>query len=414
MTQYILDTFFNINGCKIKCKVTGDPGSANDGLPFLLEIPGGPGEAMGTMITDFFYSKTMPAYYPRPHIITFDFPGCGASEVGQNPDAEYTIDNFTEVAAKVAEAVTQQLKLNKMDLHLIGGSVGGTFALNLPLHRPGWTQPDSKIKLKGILVYQAPIGIHGTLSPDFVRAVFAKEKELPNYLKALDKLHSGKINSRHAYICDYVVPMSGAYSEEYKSHRYKFFSYFLKHHPDFTVKLLKSFHINSLVTLLDTFSYEVLNQFFATQWHGYELKNAMQNFKNKPGNNYRNIYANIPILGIYNSEDMCTSGAEHLYQLQQLIPTACTILVPGKHHEYRIGALLEYFMSGRLDQLTGEIYRQKFENKILNAHIPRAFEENYTAAFLPDNYLDSNRFFKYMIDFNSATKKEITNGPVSI
>jgi len=377
MLQYLLEKEFTINGIKIVCKVTGAPATANDGQPYVLDIPAGPGAPSTTYMAKFLQKSKSPNL--KPHVILFDFPGCGQSEKSKNPEFDYTIEHFTEIAARVVECVQDELNIGKLDLHVYGP--GTPIGLNLPLHRPQWTTNQDSIQLKSIFAPNATVGIKGTLSADFVRQHYAYEPEFPEYIKALDKLHTGKITSRKAYISEYLAPMAPAYSDQYKSLPNKLLLSALKNHPDNVVKILKLFRRKASLEIVNGFSYEVLNQFYGSQWNGFELDVAIDNFNKKPWNKNKNVYSKIPIYASYQSHDFCTSGDQHLNQLQAMLPDVCGILRPGKIRDFKNLIFFSKFLSGDLEKFENQIRRDLSNRTILKANFTPGFRKSYEEAF---------------------------------
>ena len=101
---------------QLYCKVTGENRSENDGRPYVLLIPGGPGyDHLSMQATyDAIISSLSNEKMDLPHFIFFDPLSCGQSEQSKNPETEYTIDYFTEIAAQLIEAV--QIKLDRASI----------------------------------------------------------------------------------------------------------------------------------------------------------------------------------------------------------------------------------------------------------------------------------------------------------
>lgn len=379
MPNFILEKRFEINGRHINCKVTGEPGSVDDGSTYVLEINGGPGQNMNTRISEYL-SKYNPNNL-KHHWIIFDNLGCGDSDKANNPNEEYTPENFTNIAASVVEAVFQELKLNHMNLRVEGGSFGGTIALNIPFHRPKWTQEDSAIRLQSIFAFIAPIGLTDCMDKEFAKAIYADDPKLPEYLKVIDRLFVADINDREDYISNILIPLAPIYGDQYQTLLMRSLMSLVKKHPyslHGPLNFLK--HIKPCYAFAEktsdflyNFAFDVTNQFFKDRWHGFELE---EKFKQHP--EIIEVYNRVSIFVVYGKTDICTSGEKTLIRLRNLLPQIGSYLHPGKHHDNYdiILPLMSGFLSGNSNEFKEVI---KGKEGII---IPQTFQYMYMANHL--------------------------------
>jgi pimeloyl-ACP methyl ester carboxylesterase len=384
MTGYILDTHIIIHDRKIRCKVTGAPGSANDGAPFILEINGGPGQGMSSKTSDYFsHDQNGAAAF---HWILFDSLGCGESDAADHPDTEYTVDHFTEIAASVVEGVAKQLQLKQINLRVVGGSFGGLIALNMPSIRPQWTNPKSPIRLQAIFPFMAPLGMKDCMSKEFLLTHYANDPRLPDYEYALNRILAGDVKDRNDFISNVIARISFIYGKAYDTLFFKTCLAILKKFPNSLKNFLKALsHIKrfrnfavSSYDFLYNFSFEVNNAFFASKFGGFELEDK---FKNNP--ELREVYKKVIIFAAYGANDICTSGEKSLLRLKAMLPETGTYLHPGSHHDHydRVFPLMKYFVAGdivnfilltRLGMINGE-------NFVIN--LPETFVARYQECF---------------------------------
>lgn len=382
MPNYILETKLNINGRLINCKVTGAPGSERDGAPFILDIRGGPGQGMSTVMPDFFAQHR--DQHPAQHWILFDALGCGESDRAENPDEEYSVEYFTHIAARVVEEVKKQLQLPNMNLGIVGGSFGGTIALNVPRHRPEWTEPDSPVRLQAIFPFIAPLGLKDCLSKDFASKLYANDPRLPEYLRGIDMVLTGSMKNREDYISHVLAGMAPTYGKDYNTFFIRTCLAILKKYPNGLYRFLQTLkHIKPFrafaeknIAWVYQFSYEVTNYLFKNNYHGFELENK---FKENP--DLVNVYNKISIFSVYGASDICTSGEKSLTRLQNLLPGMGSFLHPGKHHDNYVALknLAKDFFSGDIAKFEAALRDNTTTHDVVR--IPPTFRDNYIASY---------------------------------
>lgn len=105
MPNYLFEGKLLVNNRQIFCKVTGEPGTENDGRPWVIMLAGGPGFSHKYLIPDVEAQLKAAAEKGLPpcHYILFDHLGCGESDKPHDVASECTVDNYTEIAGKLVE-----------------------------------------------------------------------------------------------------------------------------------------------------------------------------------------------------------------------------------------------------------------------------------------------------------------------
>ena len=223
--------------------MTGLPGSSHDGKPYYLMIQGGPGFYHVGIMSRYeqFASCFGNKQEDQPHFIYFDPLGCGESDSPADKDSEYTVDNFTEIAASLIEAIKQELKLSNVDLRVFGESFGGMVAMNLPTIRPNWTLDDSSIRLKQIV---SSVGLSAPLDEKEILAFIKKHYQNdPNYHEicaSISKLLHAEIADREDYIRHIAITLAPLYSDQNARLFSSPLGRFVKSYPMLTGAMLES------------------------------------------------------------------------------------------------------------------------------------------------------------------------------
>ncbi|WP_419421474.1 hypothetical protein ACNVED_16225 (plasmid) [Legionella sp. D16C41] len=336
---YLLDEMLRIHNFNINCKVVGTPGSANDGQPYILVIPGGPGYGLN-MYKYFVYAQIIKARTegrPLPHFILYDPLGCGKSDKAKNPQVEYTVEHFTEMDASLVETIKERLNIKKLNLVVCGRSFGHMVAMNFPLCRPKWLDPSSDIYLQKIL---SIVGANGVGNKDYarhyLRTHYANSPTLPQMQTAEEKLFSGSIQDQTDFVTHFIAPMAFAYSPEAaNSLIMRGLLAFISANPNLTIWALKSINsllktfgveneeLNTNITTITECSLDVLNYFFKTDFNNFDtIDKVRKNIE---------LYRKIPICLITSYKDhmIDPSVAE---QINALLPdTSCTITFTTAH-----------------------------------------------------------------------------------
>lgn len=322
---YLADANYNIY-----CKVTGEPGSAHDSQPYVLLIPGGPGydhqslETTCFNIVEFFEKEAIAL----PHFIFFDPLSCGKSDHARNPDNEYTIEYFTEIAAQVVEGIKRELDLEKITLCALGRSFGSLVAMNLPRFRD-WDDKCS-IYLDKIFSLSGPI--YNQAETHDERLTFIEEN-FPNLDQnaikySLNKLHSGEINSRHDYIRNVCLNLAPLYNKSYDS-LIPYIPYMAACSPllEWTAYLL-SFNafFAKMYMSFSSCNLEVMNHFFKTNYHGIRMPDVIsQNLE---------AYQKVKIYGLVGEKDYISYFKGNIIPLLEILPNNLSgISFTGVRHQ---------------------------------------------------------------------------------
>lgn len=337
--QYLLNEKLNINGRNILCKVTGGPNSENDGQPYVLAITGGPG--FDHSATEGYIRPLLAAAKkdkkPLPHFIFYDHLGCGKSDVAQDPEHEYTVDHFTDLAGDLVKTVKEKLNLNHMDLLVEGGSFGSLIAMNLPARKAEWLDPNSDINLKQITSKVTPNGAGETdYTFNFLQEHYSQHPNYEKIVQAQKKLYSGTIKDRVDYMQNFVLPISTLYIKDINKSKFnQFLQRLIGHFPNAVIKGLDvlnrffkrvGYEIESLDfadNVLGKCSIDVLNHFFKTDFNGFNLIETV--------NKNQHLYQKIPIC-------LISASADHVVDykiaeaINQHIPhSSAVIIFDGPH-----------------------------------------------------------------------------------
>ena len=377
MSKCILEKKFLINNRNINCKVLGDPMSINEDSIYVLEINGGPGQNMNTRI--YKYLQNYSNDIDNMIWIIFDNLGCGESDIAQFPDQEYTPENFTNIAVSVVECIFNELELTHMNLKIEGGSFGGTIALNIPSHRPQWTNIDSPIHLQSIFAFIAPIGLKDCMDIEFTREIYANNPNLSSYVNAINKLYDGTITTRDQYITEILVPLSPTYGDSYNSLLMKSCLSIIKLYPNsfrYPLNSLKNINYchafaEKAYDFLYNFSFDVTCYIFKNKWNNFELE---EKFTDNP--ELVNVYNKIAIFAVYGKIDLCTGGDKTLIRLAKLLPNLGYYLHSGKHHDNydKVLPLMINFLTGDIIKFCKSCIDMKI---IDNCKISRSFVDSY-------------------------------------
>lgn len=336
---YLLDEKLCINDFNIKCKVVGASESANDGQPYILVIPGGPGYGLN-MYKYFVYAQIAKARAEQrslPHFILYDPLGCGESDKAIDPNEEYTVEHFTEMDACLVETIKERLNIKKLNLVVCGRSFGHMVAMNFPLCRPQWLEPSSDIHLQKILSIVGANGVgNKNYARHYLRTHHANSPTLPQMQAAEEKLFSGSIRDQNDFVKHFIVPMAFAYSPEAaNSLMMRGLLAFISSNPSLTVKTLKGINsllqsfgvdnegLNTNITTVAECSLDVLNHFFKTDFGNIDtIDRVRKNIE---------LYRQIPIF-------LITSYKDHMIdpsvaaQIHALLPdTSCTVTFTTAH-----------------------------------------------------------------------------------
>jgi len=347
MMRTLADERIKINNRNIHYKVVSTVDSPEN-QPFLLCIQGGPGfssMSVENAVTDIA-KRAKKAKIPMPNLIFFDPVGCGQSDKAEDIEAEYSLDNYSDIAAQVVEHVKQKFSPNKtMDLRIFGGSFGGVAVMHLPLHCPQWLDEGSDIRLRQIIAYVAPNGAGcREYTRNFVDTNFKNHPEYQEIKFNLDKLLEGNIQNQQEYL-RFVFGLAPLYSDKMAKIKNGFVGRMLMNHTQGTIGVLKFFDkilgafgnhsLSLMIEALTGCSLDVLNQFFKTQMNGFDMtKLVAEN---------RELYAKVPICMVACDQDHMVDWRTSA-DVSKILPDTCaSIIVKGKHQQAREKGSREFF-----------------------------------------------------------------------
>ena len=319
MDNYLFDGKIAIaSGYNIRCKITGKEGAANDGKPYVLLIPGGPGYTHKSMETTYLNIVESLKSEGRelPHFIFFDPLSCGESDMARDPDSEYTILSFTNIAAEVVEAIQTHLEIPQVNLKVMGRSFGSIIAMHFPVTR-NWSSQEGSIYLNKIFSLSGPIYNH-TFSHD--RTIQFIEENFPNLDQknikdALDKLHTGNIKSRSDYISEVCIKLAPLYNRSYDG---------LMNYLPYLASCPKALEWLTFLLSFNSFfekmyhsftgcNFELMNHFFGEDYNGLDLPKLIEEHIEK--------YKAYEIFCLVGSKDYISFYNLHVKPLIKILPT---------------------------------------------------------------------------------------------
>lgn len=390
---YLINKKITVNGKQIFCKVTGEAGSEKDGQPYILVITGGPG--FSHELTERYVEQVIPiaAQEQRklPHFIFYDHLGCGESDKATDPEQEYTLNYFTDLAAHLVENVQDLLKLKEIQLYVEGGSFGSLIAMKFPERKPEWLAPDSAIKLKQITSKVGPNGAEAEkYAFDFLQAYYANHPNYADMLAAEKKLFSGTIKDKADYVQNFVIPMAPVYAKDIdKSFLNRALKRFVSYFPNATLRGLDwtnrfltklGLPINGIHfadIMLGKCSIDVLNHFFKTDFDNFNLIESIKQ--------HNTLYQKIPICLIYAGKDHMVDE-QIAHTIQQLLPDTSATIIFDEPHMLSAGASKNIYAKLNYDLfVTGYIHPADVDYPAIKSHtISAAFNQFLSIAHHPE------------------------------
>jgi pimeloyl-ACP methyl ester carboxylesterase len=365
----LADEKININGRNIHYKVLSSS-STPANQPFLLCIQGGPGFSSLSMelaMADLEKQATA-AKLPMPNLIFFDPVGCGQSDKAEDVALEYSMQNYSEIAARVVEHVKEKFSPNNtMDLRIYGGSFGGMAVMDLPVHRPKWLDDDAEIRLRQIIANVPPNGAGDReYARKFVEDNFKDHPDYPEIIENLNKLLEGKIASEDEYL-RFVFALAPLYSDSLEKTKKSFFGKMLLNHAQGTIgamkvanKIIGSNSLTFMIEGLTGCSLDVLNQFFRTEHSGFNLTQQVRD--------HIELYAKLPICMIACNKDHMVDASTSL-NVSKLLPDSCSAVILNDKHQSRGGPAREVFSKVLLGLISGgSIPMIELENPVIAQH----------------------------------------------
>lgn len=327
MPNYIFNGYVLINGSKISCRISGEPGSDKDRQPYVLCMPASLGACHANYekkIEDMHEIARKHGVKPF-HFITFDYPGCGDSEPG-NPDKDYTIDGFTEIAACLIEKIKNYYHLDHIDLLVDGAGFGAMIAMNLPALRPGWIKEDAEIKLQRIILQAAA---HGYESYNAALEYLDRDyRHHPNYAmmrEALLRFNQGDIKNQKDYVQNIMFMLAPLYADQFEQAANSPVAKLLRTLPDVLIPItdmgarlgVQSCKLG-MCAIKDCVP-EVHNHFFKNRFYGFNVEKTVRH--------YPDLYKKIPVICLAGDRDYALNSTANAEQLHRLLPDNVAIII---------------------------------------------------------------------------------------
>lgn len=362
----LADEKININGRSIHYKLLSSSNTPAK-QPFLLCIQGGPGfsSLQVELALDHLERR---AFVPMPNLIFFEPVGCGQSDKAEDIALEYTMQNYSEIAARVVEHVKEKFSPNNtMDLRLYGGSFGGMAVMDLPVHRPKWLDEDSMIRLRQIIAIVPPNGAGDrAYTRKFVEDNYKDHPDYPEIVENLNKLLEGKIANEEEYL-QFVFALAPLYSDSLEDMKNSFLGTILLNYPREVIEVMKFADkivggnplFSSTLDLLTGCSLDVLNQFFMTEYSGVNLTQQVRD--------HVELYSKLPICMIACNKDHMVDADTSL-NISRLLPDSSAAIILNDKHQLS-GSASKVFRKILLGLISGgSIPMNKLENPVIAQH----------------------------------------------
>ncbi|MFC3909746.1 alpha/beta hydrolase [Legionella dresdenensis] len=370
------------DGTQIYYQVTGNKA---DNKPYILLIPGGPGFshiAMKDLVASL-EQQNKAAESPY-HFILFDPLHCGRSDKAKDFEAEFTVENYAEIAAQVVEAVQEKLNLEKMDLRIIGRSFGSMTAMSMPACRPQWIlKADSQIVLNQLISIAGPINHHSIeQSIAYVREHYKDRPDYNEIVESVEKLMTGSIQNSLDYQQSIVRNLAPLYADKYETLKEETEGKMLKDHPDLTrhflsfMSLFSSKHAEMYDSLTGC-SIELLNYFFKHRFNQFDLQEKIAK--------YKEVYEKLMIICISGSRDYAANPANNASLLHKQLPQSLTeVNFDSKHsinadHPTDYPDLINKALQGRLTAKNLDQYN-KSNKKVIDSYNLAIFFDQQAAT----------------------------------
>lgn len=339
----LVDEKISINDRNIHYKVKSPTKGLNN-RPYLLCVQGGPGfssRSMEVVMADL-EKEAAKLSLPMPNLIFFDPVGCGQSDKAEDVAAEYTMQNYSEIAARVIEHVKGKFSPNSvMDLRICGGSFGGMSVMDLPVRRPQWLDENANVRLREIVAIVAPNGVGNTeYTYKFVEDNFADHPDYQQIRDNLEMLFDGKFANQDDYL-RFVFALAPLYSNELEKTRNSFIGKFLMKHPHGSISAMKFLNgifnsdtLGMMIEGLSGCSLDVMNQFAKTNFSGFNMIQQVSE--------HRDLYAKIPICMIACSKDHM-ANPQVSRDIAALLPDSCAAIILKDKHQAHSGPAREVF-----------------------------------------------------------------------
>jgi pimeloyl-ACP methyl ester carboxylesterase len=364
-----------INGRKILCKVLS-PTATIDNRPYMLCVPGGPGFGHHSM-TSFINSleeKARENHAEMPNVILYDPLGCGESDKAEDIVTEYCMNNFTEIAAKVVEAVKAKFcPTQQMDLRLYGGSFGAMTVMDLVMHRPEWLEESSDIRLRQIIASVLPNGVGDAhYTGKFIQDHFKYDVNYPAIALASYRLVNGLIKDQNEYI-QTVVFLAPLYSADHARIAQSIPGIIIRHFHRVVIPIMRAcasigkflgFNTEKLDFIIEGLtgcSLSVLNQFFKTYHSHISIAENVEN--------NLEYYKKTQITMISCNRDHM-ANPKIAEEIHAMLPETSTTIILNESHQARQGKnkdAVEDIYLGTICQ--GKLTQETLEHKVVNERL---------------------------------------------
>lgn len=344
MPRLLVEDIVKLNNLDVKYRVFGEKPDKNNPV-FVLDLQ------------NLFYStkhlhsvadqlgkigSKLPA---KVNVINIDFPGVGESSESDDPKNDYTIERFTEAAARAIEAVKEKYQINSLQL-VVNGILDSTkVAMNVLASRPKWASEDSPIRLR-LFMLRFP-QINGTSILDEVKRRCADDPKLPQYVKAINKLENGMVENNADFIKNVMIPITPL---QMKNDVGFFTKFIVGNFPNAVARFLKFLRVVSPSQNLRTYltmgidslqgcHTKVLNQCYGTGFGGFDSKIVVAS--------HIALFRKVPTVFISANDSVLAPKSLNADVLAKMLPNAVNYSLPGKEFENNFAA--EELMKEALD-----------------------------------------------------------------
>lgn len=345
--NYLFDGMITVHGHEIYCKVSGDQNTIGDFRSYTLLISDlGFSHVAAEQWAVELDTRTRRIGTKRPsHFILFDALGCGKSASSKNPNEEYTIEFYAEMAARLVEVLKEKLFLQVIDLRIIGDAFGGMVALTIPKIRPNWLTDRSNISLNQLFTIATPISHKATTNAKrFIESRYQNESDYVQLIEATDKTFHGHLANRDDYLQHVPLTLGKLYSEKNERLQTGLLGQLTAKKPALAITLLRllrdttatlpllthtSLTLSTLHDSLTGISLDVFNHFFTHRLDGFCAKGMI--------NSNPSIYKAVPsITLIAGVNDYLAEPALNADIIHAILPDNCSTIALNARHD--IGA----------------------------------------------------------------------------
>jgi hypothetical protein len=200
---------------------------------------------------------------------------------------------------------------------------------------------------------------------------------------ALEKLLNGRIENQADYLHNIIYYLGPLYSEKNEKMIKGLLGKFLLNHPSMLISAItllnRIFHNNALTLMLDSLtgcSLDVLNQFFASDFIGFNLIQQIQN--------HHDLYSNVTINLISCSDDHI-ADPNIAIEINRMLPDTSSVIILRDKHQARGGPSRDVFNRLLLGLLCeNDIPADALKSKMVDFHhISMVFTSRLRALSTP-------------------------------